>query len=49
MIRKWMRRLVAALILALLVVTVLHREKYRSICFDTEPPAPQLQESRSDS
>ena len=49
MIRKWMQRLVAALILALLVVTVLHRDRYRSMCFGTPSGAPQQEESRMDS
>lgn len=37
MIRKWLGRLVAAAIVALLVFAVLHRGAYRSLLFDEEP------------
>ena len=40
MIQKWLRRIGALLILALLAMTVLHRDRYRSLLFDHEAAAP---------
>lgn len=34
MIRKWLGRLFAAAVVALLVFAVLHRDRYRSLLFD---------------
>ncbi|WP_290508711.1 hypothetical protein [Alistipes sp.] len=46
MIRKWLGRLFAAAVVALLVFTVLHRDRYRSLLFDAAPAATEATNGR---